>query len=812
MNRGNTDMTAEMGKSMLPVVYLNVNDEYINPLHGYTTEMEGNFLRGSITPLSANRELKFRANLYDAVIGGVAFEVRSLDMKRLIEDTVISDFSRDGDMLNATAHLKDLIDDDTEYMVIIKLTTSSGEIIRYYARVINRAELYIGEKIQFVRDFSAKTMNVEAAAELKKYMESNSDGDNSSYAYVNIHSNFKQLTWGNLNPSVITAKTLELLEIDEKDASIMLSYQVEALSKVHNVKEFYRIRRGKDRMYLMDYERTMNQVFDEENGPYVNGKLLHGILNKNLTVMENSNASIYGFVQQNAFFSFNASSGTLAKLFAFADSNNNDERTRYQSHNIKPLSIDDEGNIRFIVYGYMNRGVHEGEVGVAMYYYDCNLNTVEEEFFIPYTKSYEVLKADIDSLSYVSSRNRFYILLDGTVYSINLETHVSEVLQQSISESSFVSCRDQSTIAWQPFSTAESENKTIMLQNLDRLEPVAITADQGDIIVPLGFMNRDLIYGAAHLMDITTDDTGRSLIPMYSLRIVDKNGNVLKNYSVPGVYIQDIEVIDNMIVMDRIVPDVESGRYVATTQDQIMDNESDTMLKNRLGSVVTEGTETTYQTVIYKAPENLKIKITTPKQVLYEGDKNIDLNNPDELTRYYVYAKGSLKGIYTDVRDAVETASSQYGVVVDGRCAYIWDCGNRKSKTRIESIEQTDPMGEDASAYSMCLDAMLKSDGVYKDTRSLLREMSMINAMKSNLEANVLDLTGCDLQDVLYYVSCGYPVMALTGGAGAYVICGYDSANTILYNPVDGTVAKMGMEDSKLLFAGNGNQYITYVK
>ena len=39
LNRGNTDMTAEMSKATLPIVYMNVNDEYINPLHGYTTEI-----------------------------------------------------------------------------------------------------------------------------------------------------------------------------------------------------------------------------------------------------------------------------------------------------------------------------------------------------------------------------------------------------------------------------------------------------------------------------------------------------------------------------------------------------------------------------------------------------------------------------------------------------------------------------------------------------------------------------------------------------------------------------------------------------
>ncbi|MBQ8667191.1 MAG: hypothetical protein IJ526_10050, partial [Lachnospiraceae bacterium] len=448
LNRGNTDMTAEMPKATLPIVYMNVNDEYINPLHGYTTEMEGNYLRGPITPLMANRSVTFRADLYDAVIAKVSYEVRPLDMSRLIEETEVSDFTYEGDAIYATATLKDLIEDDTEYMLIIKLTTSGGSVIRYYARVINRAELYLSEKMEFVRDFSDRTMDKEAAESIKKYMETNADGDNSSYAYVNIHSNFNQLTWGELEPALITDKDMEILEIDETTASIMLKYQVEIMSETHNVSEFFRLQRGK-RMYLMEYERIMDQVFDADKNVVVNGKILHGMINEKPVGIENDAGTIYAFVQQNALYSYNTSSNTMARLFAFADKDNNDERTRYNAHSIKPMMIDGVGNIWFIVYGYMNRGLNEGKVGVALYYYDCTLNTIEEELFIPYTKSYEMLSVEIDNLAYISSRNRLYVFLDGGVYTINITARESEIMQASISETGFFSSDDESIIAWQ---------------------------------------------------------------------------------------------------------------------------------------------------------------------------------------------------------------------------------------------------------------------------------------------------------------------------------------------------------------------------
>ena len=828
LNRGNTDMTAEMGGATLPIVYMNVNDEYINPLHGYTTEMEGNYLRGPITPVMANRQISFRADLYDAVIAKVAYEVRPVDMSRLIEDTEVSDFTYEGDVIYATATLKDLIEDDKEYMFIVKLTTSNGKVIRYYARIINRAELYLSEKMQFVRDFSDRTFDKEAAADIKKYMETNSDGDNSSYAYVNIHSNFNQLTWGDLEPKLVGSKDLEILEIDETTASIMLSYQVEIMSETHNVSEFFRLQRGK-RMYLMEYERIMDQVFDEERNVVVNGKILHGIIHDMPIRIENDNAGIYAFVQQNALYSYNISSKTMARLFSFCDKNNNDARTRYNAHSIKPMMIDGVGNIWFIVYGYMNRGVNEGRMGVALYYYDCALNTIEEQLFIPYTKSYDILAKDIDSLAYISSRNRMYILLDGSVYTINLATRESEIMQDSISETGFYSSDDESTIAWQ---TGESviEYTEIQLFKLNSMTPSVISSSAGEVVIPLGFMDNDVIYGVAKVSDVTTDYTGKTIIPMYSIRIQDQNQNVLKDYHQNNIFVLGIEKRDNMLILSRAVKDPETGTMVQTSDDQIVNNKTRSTLKNVLSSVVTESTETTYQTVLYKAGDTDKsqIKVTNPKEVVFEGSRDVEVTNEDHLKRYYVYAKGALTGIYTSASEAVSEASDLFGVVVNKQMAYVWEYGNRKSSVKIANLEinenapktVSEEGGENeeeskegsVNSYAKCLDVMLKSGGVYKSTEEEVRTKSIVKVLSDNLGADVLDLSGCSLQDVLYYVSNQTPVMAMTTYGSAVVIIGYDSKNTIIYDPSKDSVYKLGMNDSKNLFEKGGNRFITYCR
>ncbi len=827
LNRGNTDMTAEMSKASLPIVYMNVNDEYINPLHGYTMEMEGNYLRGPITPLMANRSVTFRADLYDAVIAKVSYEVRPLDMSRLIEETEVSDFTYEGDVIYATATLKDLIEDDTEYMLIIKLTTSGGSVIRYYARVINRAELYLSEKMAFVRDFSDRTMDKEAAGSIKKYMETNADGDNSSYAYVNIHSNFNQLTWGELEPALVTGKDMEILEIDETTASIMLKYQVEIMSEIHNVSEFFRLQRGK-RMYLMEYERIMDQVFDAEKNVVVNGKILHGMIYGKPEGIENDAGTIYAFVQQNALYSYNTSSRTMARLFAFADKDNNDARTRYNAHSIKPMMIDGVGNIWFMVYGYMNRGINEGKVGVALYYYDCALNTIEEELFIPYTKSYEILSVEINNLAYISSRNRLYVFIDGGVYSINITARESEIMQASISETGFYSSDDESIIAWKTGDSVIDQTQ-IQMFKLNSMTPYTIPSGAGEVVIPLGFMGNDVIYGSARVSDVTTDYTGRTIIPMYSIKIQDPNGNVLKDYHQDGIYVLGVDKTDNMLILSRASKDPESGEIMPIEDDQIVNNKTQTTLKNKLSTVVTEKTETTYQTVLYKGggEEESSVKVTNPKEVVFEGSRDVPVKDEDTLRRYYVYAKGKIAGIYSSASEAVERAGELYGVVTNKQMAYVWESSNRKASTKITSLEisetssQTAPEDEEtegseedaiSSSYVKCIDTMLQSGGVYKSSEEEIRRKSLVRVLSDNLDAEVLDLSGASLSDVLYYISRGYPVMAMTGQGSAVIITGYDSKNTILYDPGEDRVYKLGMNDSKELFEKAGNRFVTYIR
>ena len=149
---------------------------------------------------------------------------------------------------------------------------------------------------------------------------------------------------------------------------------------------------------------------------------------------------------------------------------------------------------------------------------------------------------------------------------------------------------------------------------------------------------------------------------------------------------------------------------------------------------------------------------------------------------YYVYAKGHLDSMHTSISEAVQRADEQLGVVVNRKQQLIWERGNKKTECKL-----------DISTFP---DVILKG------------KMNLKKLAK-NLDQQVLDLTGCTLDSVLYYVSEGTPVLAKTPD-GVVIISGYDQYNTILLKPGEAETYYYGLEESADLFEKAGNQFITY--
>lgn len=813
INRGHDNLTVEMSRSSLPLVTMEMDGVAYNQLHGYAQAMDVALQRDAVTVLGTDRDTDYVIDTYGEKVTGISIEVRSIDGSRLIENRKLAEYTASGDRIRGRLALKDLIEQETEYSLALILELDARRQVYYYTRVIWSDSLHAAEKLEYVRDFHRRLYDREAARELTKYLETDSRlEDNTSFHKVNIHSSFRQITWGELNAREVVEPVFQLKEIASQTAVLIGNYVVSTIEdgsiNYYFVQDFFRIRYSPERMYLLGYERTMTQIPNVEE-MYGNDKILLGITDTEVPMLESEDGNIVVFEAANRLFSYDVNNNKLTVIFGFYDRENADSRTIYDQHSIKILDVDEGGNTQFAVYGYMNRGRHEGEVGIQVYTYNSGLNTVEELVYIPYDGTYTILKAEMEKLLYMNRERQLYLNLDHAVYQIDLDERTSVKLIDIVRDDSLWVSDNYKIAIWTERETAYYSS-ALNIHNLNLGTSKTLSVAGNEVIMPLDFMNEDIIYGVARREDIVGESSGRVFFPMYKICICSSEGELLKEYSQQGIYVTDCTVEGNQIVLDR-VERLENGAYREVEQEHIMNSVETAAGKNVVVAADIDVYERYVQIRTRRDIDTKTIMILTPKEVVYEGGRVLPLAGEKELERYYVYGAYGVDDIFLSPAAAVNLADAVYGVVVNENGELIWMRGNRATRNQIMAIKEAS-VTEEKNSLAVCLDTIFTYEGLVRNSEYLLaRGQSVTEVLQDNLEdVQVLDMTGCSLSAMLYYINRDIPVLALLGDGEAVLVTGFNDSQVVIMEPSAGTLYKKGINDSAEWFAENGNCFITY--
>ena len=815
MNQGHNNMTMEMAPATLPMITMESGGVACNELHGNTVEMDVAYQKDCITLLGEGRQANFTVNTFGREITGISTEVRSIDGSRLIENSEVTGWKANGKSFSVSLTLKDLIDTNTQYSLTLILELEGEQKVYYYTTILWNDDVHISEILEFATDFHGKLYDKEMAKELTKYLEPNSKlTDNGTFHKVNIHSSFQQITWGSLEPVQEDAASIRLTQISGNVASLLMDFVVstgEGKNKIYyNVEEYYRVRYTSERMYLLDYERTMTQIPDTTR-MYANDKILLGITDENVDMMESADGNTVVFSDMGQLLSYNAATNGLTVIFSFYDKDNADRRTLYDNHGIKILDVDEGGNVKFAVYGYMNRGRHEGETGIQIISYDNSLNTIEEEVYIPYSKSYAVLKDEMEQLLYRNRQQHVYFFLENGVYDVDLENRSAEQLVSIRQDDSLQVSENHEIIVWQEGDDINHSNQ-LNVRNLNTGEQTVIRAEDGEAIRPLGFMGEDIIYGVARESDIRTENSGQIFYPMYKVCISNSSGDNLKEYGQDGIYIVDCAIEGNQITLSRIQRS-ENGSYQEILDDQIMNNVEEEPGQNKVVTADIDIYERYVQIQTKTTIDTRTIKVLNPKEVVFEGGRELTLDAVSEVSRYYVYNAYGVQGIYSAPGKAVKEAYDSAGVVANDRGITVWLKGNRVSRNQIMAIKE-ESVTDQKNSLTVCLDNILRHAGITRNTEyDLAQGKTAIQILEENMTGvQVLDLSGCSLDAVLYYVNQDIPVLAILEDGEAVLVTGFNEFNVVIMEPSTGKLYKKGMNDATTWFAENGNHFISYMK
>lgn len=788
LNSESTDNRSDFNDAVFPEVMVDMNDTLINRMYGYAQPMQADFSRDSVTPLDTSKKLTFKVNPYDSEVKSFSYEIRTSDGSKVLENKKIKNLVKEDQYLSVDVEIGSDLRMNQEYSMQIALELDEGTAY-YYTRVVSRSQVHASDYVAFVKYFYEACLDKESADALGSYLEPQTTGAATNYSGININSSLSEISWGNLAPQLCQEGIPVIKEINETTASVVLEYQLTSQNddeetELYDVKEFYRMKYQDTRIYLLDFQRSANQVFDGTLPVYEDDGIILGVRDKNVEYMMNDAATVIAFVQEGDLWSYSPGNEKVNQVFSFRKLKDGDFRDSRTQHDIKIVRVTDEGDIDFVLYGYMNRGSHEGYEGIAVYHYNRDKNVAEERAFIPVSESFEFLKKDLEKLSYVNEKNELFLILAKNLYRINIEENSSEILEKGIKNANFVSSDNNDHAAW--LVSEGDEKGNIKEIDFDTCKTRLIAPQKGQRLRTVGFMNEDLIYGMLNKEDILTDEEGHKSVGIRILRIEDFEGNVKKEYRKDGLYITDISVGNTLIEFELSAKSGETS-YVAQKKDTIMNNKKaaantvkiELISASRTGVRVKLVFNTTKQT---DSPLTMYAKISSSDR----KDIVLDTQIPQE-TAYYVYGQGGLDGIYTDPAKAVLRADTLGGVVLNRTQQYVWERGNKKTKMQID----TEGIPE------------IVLQGTY-DIKTLKKSLKKTGT--------VINLSGCSLDSVLYEISAQRPVIAKTGADTSVVIVGYDEYNTWLYDPVKKETYPYGMNDSTDLFQKAGNVFITYIE
>lgn len=807
-----TQGTVAMGETSFPVVTIRQDNKECNLLHGYSTNLEANLVREAITPLSSDQS-------FDIVIDGkgndvkrVLYELRDTKESSLLDSGTINALEKEGD--NKTAHikLKPELTMGKEYSVKLTLVTSKSRKMNYYTQVKRIDNSYLTEKLEFIMSFHDSIMDKEKATDIIAYLEPDSSANSTSLAYVDIHSSFELITWGSLKPEIVGPVIPTIDEINTDTASVNLNYTIKAKTEsgeeLYQVREFYRVRYTSTRMYLLNYNRTMESYFDLKLTSLAKSEFKLGITqNPDIPYLTDSKKNKLSFVRMGELWYYNQIENKMTRVFSFRQDDTDYIRDIYGEHDIQLLKMDDDGNIDFMVYGYMNRGAYEGCVGMIFYRYYSGENRIEELLYIPMSITYQLLKEELDGFSYVNNQQVFYFILNNKIYSYNLITNNLTVIAENVKKENYIVDVNQHYIAWE--NNQDKENVTeISLLDLETGVKDSFKAPEGEVINLLGKIDNNLIYGYAKENASVLSPDGTPMTLLYKIEISDKDKNVLKEYKKSGYYITGASVAGNIITLKREKKD-GSGDYEEAPDDYILNRVTDSSKAFRINQRVTEKTLTEYyislpgNSVMEKLPSLAKTKNT-----IITEDTTLRLKDSIlTLPAFIVYAMGDVAGSYENAGDAVRAAYNLAGIVVNSRQQIIWERGIRNTQVSLSGIQPVYGSGDSLRACVSMLSGYKKG---YEDTYP--KEGSSLAAMlKEKFADAYLNISGSDLDQVLYYLNKNQPVIGIKSKGKAVLIIGYDMYNITVIDPELGKTMKIGLKDAGTMFENAGNLFFTYL-
>ena len=295
---------------------------------------------------------------------------------------------------------------------------------------------------------------------------------------------------------------------------------------------------------------------------------------------------------------------------------------------------------------------------------------------------------------------------------------------------------------------------------------------------------------------------------------LDKNRKELKSYKVKKYYTKSVDVQDNVIQLNRVKKSIESETgYRDVDMDYILNHTNENSSKFVMTTRVTDKALTElYLTIPSTITLTKKPTVKKAVNTVIKEDKTLRMDiAQSNCKRYYVFAVGEILDVFNNPAQAIALADEKMGCVINQEFKVVWERGNKQVRASITGIKPEYASG--LSSKKACTKMLLDNSGVNITIQQISNKNgSILDILNTNMKKEPINLTGCSLEQILYWISKGRAVIGMKDNHQAVLITGYDEFNITMMDPQLNRTWKEGYKDSSKFFAKAGNIFISYIE
>ncbi|PKM51535.1 MAG: hypothetical protein CVV02_06260 [Firmicutes bacterium HGW-Firmicutes-7] len=522
-----------------PIGYLMDEGKAYNILYPFLNEMEAFSMVDSVTVL--NNEATISLYIDEKDIGSLSYEIIDPLTKESLYKKELYNIIKEEK--GVKAHIK-LIYLDPSKRYVLKVVAKRGDMNIFYYQSFYIDHNNQSDLLKAIRQ--THSFMFEGNKDYKKYIEG--EGNDGLFYSANQNASEDVLMWNTITDYVKMNEPIpEIISytpstgIYEVRMRFTVATRKEYEFEYWDFNEFYTATTLNGKVKINSYERKGNK----KNEPYYDQNRLQWILDKGYKNNESetilsANNQFNAFVYKNEVWLLDKKYNELTKVFGFDILDSDYIMDEADQHRIKLLDIDDKGNVKYLVYGYMSAGDFAGYNGILKNVYNHKKLDNESALFVKMGLSYLELEYYIENASYFNSGDEsFFMNIKEELYAVNFDKSTFTNIMSLPSNSVYT--EDGLIYSYDPKLKENIGIQFIDLTSKSIEKKMKLVMFQNKFTRVVGSIDRKLVLGTYSLEKTYQLLDGTVFYPFDELSIVDFSGKVIQSVTPDQeTYYQDV--------------------------------------------------------------------------------------------------------------------------------------------------------------------------------------------------------------------------------------------------------------------------------